>query len=325
MNQQLWNSLAATGLIASLGLVPSQPAASQTIDTDDRANWLSDGAAGDGDIVTLSFATSSIAEIESHQLNGERAAILYVRNLPVLTFLEAPTSGASDPAVRAMAVATQLNQLAQNPIDAEAIVAVWDSATDRYVIRIGSEELVELDSHTLLSASTFDPGEDALQAANRLRRLLGDAAPLETLVGLEQPAQTLEVASFEPIPKKPEPYIVEETVQQTEPEADLFQIDGWASWYGPGFNGNYSANGEIFDQYAMTAAHRDLPFNTLVRVTNLDNGRSVVVRINDRGPFIHGRVIDLSMGAAEEIGMVSSGTAPVQLEVIEPDWSAPHK
>jgi rare lipoprotein A len=91
---------------------------------------------------------------------------------------------------------------------------------------------------------------------------------------------------------------------------------GMASWYGPGFQGNPTASGEPFNQYALTAAHLGLPFGTRVRVINMDNGRSVVVRINDRGPFAHGRVIDLSRGAAEAIGVVSSGVAPVRLELV---------
>lgn len=91
---------------------------------------------------------------------------------------------------------------------------------------------------------------------------------------------------------------------------------GMASWYGPGFHGNRSANGEIYNQYGLSAAHRTLPFGTRVRVTNLNNNRSVVVRINDRGPFIRGRIIDLSKGAAREIGMISSGVAPVVVEIL---------
>lgn len=89
-----------------------------------------------------------------------------------------------------------------------------------------------------------------------------------------------------------------------------------ASWYGPGFHGRRTANGEIFNQYAMTAAHKSLPFGTKVKVTNLNNGRSVVIRVNDDGPHIPGRVIDLSQGAAAKIGMLSSGTAPVKLEIL---------
>ena len=91
---------------------------------------------------------------------------------------------------------------------------------------------------------------------------------------------------------------------------------GIASWYGPGFAGRQTANGEIFDPSQLTAAHKELPFNSLVTVTNLDNGRSVVVRINDRGPFKPGRIIDLSRAGAEAIGMIGSGTAQVRVEVM---------
>ncbi|NJK73372.1 MAG: septal ring lytic transglycosylase RlpA family protein [Microcoleus sp. SU_5_6] len=96
------------------------------------------------------------------------------------------------------------------------------------------------------------------------------------------------------------------------------RISGWASWYGPGFHGNLSASGERFNQNALTAAHPNLPFGTLVMVRNLDNGRSVVVRINDRGPYVGDRVIDLSAAAANVLGMLSSGVARVELEVIAP-------
>ena len=93
-------------------------------------------------------------------------------------------------------------------------------------------------------------------------------------------------------------------------------ISGTASWYGNEFHGRKTANGERFNQNGLTAAHRSLPFGTKVRVTNQDNGKSVVVRINDRGPFVGKRVIDLSRGAAQAVGMMDSGTAPVRLEVI---------
>lgn len=87
---------------------------------------------------------------------------------------------------------------------------------------------------------------------------------------------------------------------------------GRASWYGPGFHGNLTANGEVYDQWAMTAAHKTLPFGTQLRVTNVANGRSVVVRINDRGPFIPGREIDLSRAAADALGF--AGVATVRIE-----------
>lgn len=91
---------------------------------------------------------------------------------------------------------------------------------------------------------------------------------------------------------------------------------GVASWYGPGLQGNLTANGETFDMNRLTAAHPSLPFNTRVRVTNQHNGRSVIVRINDRGPFVGGRIIDLSRAAASELGMINRGTATVTLEIL---------
>jgi rare lipoprotein A len=91
---------------------------------------------------------------------------------------------------------------------------------------------------------------------------------------------------------------------------------GHASWYGPGFHGRTTASGARFDQNAMTAAHRSLPFGTKVKVTNSHNGRSTVVTINDRGPYHRSRIIDLSRGAASAIGMIGSGVAPVVLDVL---------
>ncbi len=92
---------------------------------------------------------------------------------------------------------------------------------------------------------------------------------------------------------------------------------GVASWYGPGFHGRPTTSGEIYDQDGLTAAHPSLPLGTRVHVTNLDNGRGVDVRVNDRGPFVKGRAIDLSYAAAEEIGVVGPGTAPVRIDVVE--------
>lgn len=93
--------------------------------------------------------------------------------------------------------------------------------------------------------------------------------------------------------------------------------EGEASWYGPGFHGRQTASGEIYDMEAMTAAHRELPFGSHVRVRNLDNGLETRVRINDRGPFARGRVLDLSRAAARAIDMLGSGTARVRIEVLD--------
>ncbi|MBD3400144.1 MAG: septal ring lytic transglycosylase RlpA family protein [Candidatus Coatesbacteria bacterium] len=92
---------------------------------------------------------------------------------------------------------------------------------------------------------------------------------------------------------------------------------GRASWYGDAFQGRPTASGEPFDMYAHTAAHRNLPFGTRVRVTNLENGRSVVVRINDRGPWVEGRIIDLAYAAARELGMIEAGVVRVELRLLD--------
>ena len=92
---------------------------------------------------------------------------------------------------------------------------------------------------------------------------------------------------------------------------------GKACWYGSEFQGKPTASGEAFDMNKMTAAHRKLPFNTIVLVKNLENGRTVKVRINDRGPWTRGRLIDLSKAAAAEIGMLSAGVVPVRIEVLK--------
>jgi rare lipoprotein A len=97
------------------------------------------------------------------------------------------------------------------------------------------------------------------------------------------------------------------------PEHHGAVIRGMASWYG---ESQMTASGERFDKHAMTAAHRTLPMGTHVRVINTSNGRSVVVRINDRGPYGHGRIIDLSEAAARQLGMIDAGVAPVTLEVL---------
>ncbi len=96
----------------------------------------------------------------------------------------------------------------------------------------------------------------------------------------------------------------------------VHQMTGIASFYAEEFNGRPTASGETYDMHALTAAHKTLPFNTAVRVTHTENNRSVIVRINDRGPFKDDRVIDLSLEAARRIGLTGKGTGPVRLEII---------
>lgn len=279
------------------------------------------------------IARDSIAKIQPHDLGGRQAATVYVRNIPVITFLNAnpetntplgetgdsqadagspsKVAGARetpkvgniasnsnnqepDPVWRASSLAARLNQLARSNIDPNSITVKWEKG-DRYIIQANGEDLVNINAETILPDTTSDFSRDALQATNRLRRLLGNAPPLQEVAGQPQPKPP--VLSMGPV---------------------QVRLSGWASWYGPGFDGNLSASGERFNQNDLTAAHRHLPFGTRVMVRNLDNGRTVVVRINDRGPYVGDRLIDLSAGAASVLGMMSSGVARVEIEVIEP-------
>lgn len=97
----------------------------------------------------------------------------------------------------------------------------------------------------------------------------------------------------------------------------LLTLEGTVSYYAHDFNGKQTSNGETFDMNDLTAAHRTFPFGTRVRVTNLENKKSVIVRVNDRGPFVEGRIMDLSMGAAKEIDLIKSGTTRARLEVLQ--------
>ncbi len=107
------------------------------------------------------------------------------------------------------------------------------------------------------------------------------------------------------------------------PAVEAAQV-GTASWYGAWHHGRLTANGERFDMYAMTAAHKSLPLGTNVRVTNLANQKSVLLRVNDRGPFVHGRVLDVSYGAARKLGFAHDGLAPVRIAVLPPRVPVPH-
>ena len=298
----------------------------------------------------------AIAKIESHKLAGRQAATLFIRDIPVLTFLgpvstnqsetkigrtgdskdssaihseagesELYANGSaqnstqasgdeispSDPVWRAANLAARINQLSREAIDANSITVVWNSEnkspattsisgrdnSESYIIQVNGEKLVEVNADTRLPDTTNNLAQDALQITNRLRRLMGNAPPLQDIAG--KPERT------------PKPIRIALTTRPI-----LSSITGVASWYGPGFHGNRSANGEIFNQNAFTAAHRNLPFGTQVKVTNLNNGLSVIVRINDRGPYARGRIIDLSAAAARTLGMMQTGVAPVRLEIL---------
>ncbi|MDZ8225971.1 MULTISPECIES: septal ring lytic transglycosylase RlpA family protein [unclassified Nostoc] len=303
-----------------------------------------------------------ITEIHPHNVGGRKAATLFIRNIPVLTFLSSVSntnpetkkvgaignsggvqkyaliasnsskeldtgsltdvsnqisSADNDPVQIAGVIAAKINQLNRENVDGSKITVSWkagEKSTDNqaqnksapvqpngdYVIKVNGEELVEINEGTRLADTTNNLAQDALQATNRLRRLLGNASPLKEIANL--PPVRLP-ASIQKLPQEAVG-IVRATLR------------GMASYYGYDGSGNRTASGQRFNPEGMTAAHRSLPFGTKVRVTNTRNGRSVVVRINDRGPFIRGRVIDLSAGAARVLGMMGSGVAPVHIEVL---------
>lgn len=122
-------------------------------------------------------------------------------------------------------------------------------------------------------------------------------------------------------PAKATPYRVYGQWYYPRTHAHGFSQTGLASWYGKKFHGRKTSSGELYDMYGLSAAHKTLPFNTIVRIRNLDNGRELDLRINDRGPFIRGRIIDLSYGAAKKLGVVGPGTARVELIALGSDGS----
>lgn len=158
------------------------------------------------------------------------------------------------------------------------------------------------------------------QSAPRLARQIALAAslvclPLTGLSASSEAAESSESAlgeSFAPITAQPLLDVIEPAVPNARAIAG-----GSASYYASKFEGRRTASGERYRAAELTAAHRSLPFGSLVRVTNPANGKSVTVRVNDRGPFTAGRVIDVSRAAAEELGLIARGHAPVELEVIE--------
>ena len=146
------------------------------------------------------------------------------------------------------------------------------------------------------------------------------ATSLRLMMGLALAASLAACAAPRPAPQ-PAPPPAPVVNLPTAPQP-TFSQQGVASWYGKSHHGRRTANGESYDMSAMTAAHRTLPFGSVVRVTRLDDGRTVTVRINDRGPYARGRIIDLSAQAAQTIGMTEQGVARVKVEQFAADQQA---
>lgn len=156
--------------------------------------------------------------------------------------------------------------------------------------------------------------------------------PKASLVTLELPAKTKYKIRHHSIIELSGNSLLEEKVDGNEdsakseswlPRIARYLKQGVASWYGPGFQGKKTANGEIFDMYEMTAAHKTLPIPSYAQVTNLENNKTVVVRINDRGPYSGNRLMDLSYAAAKKLGIQSEGTGKVEIKAISPMQALP--
>jgi rare lipoprotein A len=166
------------------------------------------------------------------------------------------------------------------------------------------------------------PASTSASTSDGRYAMSGDAYPLE-------PPDVTKVPDAEPRIEQPSragnrsTYEVWGKTYHVLPEATGYEKRGTASWYGEKFHGYATSNGEIYDMYKMSAAHRSLPLPTFARVTSLDNGRSVIVRVNDRGPFHSDREIDLSYAAAARLGFLDNGTGSVKVEAINPEqWLA---
>lgn len=144
---------------------------------------------------------------------------------------------------------------------------------------------------------------------------VSDGAPIRSISPSEVPDAVPRPDPILAVGNK-SPYTVNGVTYEIMDEYRNYREKGIGSWYGTKFHGRKTSNGEIFDLYAATAAHKTLPIPSYARVTNLENGRSIVVRVNDRGPFHADRVIDLSYGAAVKLGYMSQGTASVEVEVL---------
>jgi rare lipoprotein A len=246
------------------------------------------------------------ATLYAYRMDGKEVSTVYLRDLPVISFVEHPDM--EEPLLRASALVAQLNQLAQGYAGNQTITLDWvdpnpgktpetqasaDSTLQlplHYAIKVNQQELLRVNEGVLLVGNEDELVDAALLATNRLRRLLLDAPPIQPPALPEQLRQE-SVTAFNP---------------NWTPVLGKEQ-EGYASWYSLHKT-----------RHQLTAAHRTLPFGTQVRVTNLDNGRTAVVKINDRGPFIPGRVIDVSVAAAQALGMIQAGVARVRVEVVAP-------
>lgn len=185
-----------------------------------------------------------------------------------------------------------------------------------------SNETQRVDAPSTTSQSAAPAAPSAASTSGGRYAMSGDAYPLEPPDVTKVPDAEPRVEQLSRGGNRPT-YEVWGKTYQVLPDATGYQRRGTASWYGEKFHGYATSNGEIYDMYKMSAAHRSLPLPTFARVTSLDSGQSVIVRVNDRGPFHSDREIDLSYAAAARLGFLENGTGPVKVEAIDPEqWLA---
>ncbi|MGQ9866182.1 MAG: septal ring lytic transglycosylase RlpA family protein [Pseudanabaenaceae cyanobacterium] len=266
----------------------------------------------------------SLTRVVPHTENGRAAATVFLRGLPVITYLgpvgEPSATGdvkvanpvtrvkvagtdtlpglaaVPDPTERAAIAAATFTEFARSGLAADGVTAVWEDGA--FWLRLGDRAQFVLEEGVQLPNTTGDRERDALQMANLLRRLLGNAAPLSR------------VANAPPRPAAPAVASVPAVGQPRRVFAGL------ASWYGPGLYGRPTATGRPLTRDSFHAAHPYLPLGTTVRITHTANGRSTVLRIEDRGPFHGNRLLDITEAAARALGMISAGLVTVRVEVL---------
>ncbi|MEA5470672.1 septal ring lytic transglycosylase RlpA family protein [Spirulina sp. 06S082] len=341
MNYKLLGSSIATVLIATSGAAiantteVTETQSAEIRDISSLNQSAPQNREGSPDEVVAAPATNSsetnipsraITSIYPHLKDETPAATLYVHRLPLITFLETTKEESAesnkslgedigvvtpaqireglvssvveseeDPLWRATLAAEKIDRLSVK--DAAKITATWNAERKTYVVHVDETELFTVDDTAILLNSTNNWERDTLQIVNKLRRLTG-GAPSLAIADIETRPRSIAYAA------------------PTRNYSVQSEQRGMASWYGGYFHGRRSASGERYNQNAMTAAHKTLPFGTQVRVTNLNNGQTAIVRINDRGPFVRGRIIDLSRAAASSLGMLGSGVAPVKVEIL---------
>lgn len=244
---------------------------------------------------SAAFARDSGVEVVSKVWveNGNQIAAVTVNGDEVYRFK--PDEDADDAAEEAEDLAVRLQELLEKKFDPAMLMPGRDE----------KHAIVKLDGQTVLSFDPLAGRDDDDMEPRKHRALMFDA-------GLKLVNRLREVMGATMLPTN-YPDLDDATAERSRPS-----FSGEASWYGGKFNGRRTSDGRTFDQDGMTAAHRTLPFGTKLLVMNRKTGQSCVVEVNDRGPFVDGRVIDLSRGAARQLNMLGSGVATVDCLVLEP-------